>query len=90
MSTKNNFTVLIFTLIYLVATTAYAKVTPTDVYASLDMAEQHLDTLMTQRGLKILCQQYSTGFFSIKPKCSRSFFWSLRTSSQCGRNFIVS
>lgn len=51
--------ILLFTLSPLFfTTTASAKVSPSDVYASLDLTNQHLDELMAQQGLTMPKQRY--------------------------------
>ena len=58
MPIQQKLLVFVFALINSVATIAYAKVTPTEVYANLVLAEQQLDVMMSQQGLKMPSQNY--------------------------------
>ena len=58
MSVNIKFAVFILVLLYSITTTAVAKVSPTDVFTNLDLSEQYLDKIMSQRGLKMSPQIY--------------------------------
>jgi hypothetical protein len=58
MSIHKRIVVLVFALINSAVTIAYAKVTPTDVFTNLVLAEQQIDVMMSQQGLKMPSQNY--------------------------------
>ncbi|MFK5983997.1 MAG: hypothetical protein QM479_01040 [Pseudomonadota bacterium] len=59
MSNNKKILMLILALSsFLYATTSIAKITPSDVYAKLDLADQHLDSMLDEKGLKMSEQLY--------------------------------